>query len=82
MPGEEFNRGKFILFCWNGMCIFKNTKIIFKRDSLQNLYNNITYLYPDANIWVIGMLRCCVVQQFLTINKAILSVAPLHHLLA
>lgn len=21
---------------------------------LQNLYNNITYLYPDANIWVTG----------------------------
>jgi len=30
----------------NGESLFYNTGI--------NLYNNVTYLYPDANIWVIG----------------------------
>ena len=23
-------------------------------DRMQNLYNNVTYMYPDANIWLIG----------------------------
>jgi putative lipase involved disintegration of autophagic bodies len=23
---------------------------------IQNLYNNVTYMYPDANIWITGML--------------------------
>ena len=22
---------------------------------LQNLYNNVSYMYPDANIWVVGL---------------------------
>lgn len=26
----------------------------FTPPPLQNLYNNITYMYPDSNIWIIG----------------------------
>jgi hypothetical protein len=63
------------------MSIFKNTERIFQRDLMQNLYNNLTYMYPDSNIWLIGTLQFCVVPQFLIINKGIPLVAPLLPLL-
>lgn len=54
--GEEFGRRQFILSCWDCKRDLAISLFLSFADSygVQNLYNNITYLYPDANIWVIG----------------------------
>jgi surfactin synthase thioesterase subunit len=49
------HRGESLLSHWNGK---SNKQISSSPDQFisdaQNLYNNLTYMYPDSNIWLTG----------------------------
>ena len=47
--------GELILSDWDGAWSF-HVDGIFRllNQRLQNLYHNLTYMYPQSNIWIIG----------------------------
>lgn len=59
MRFRRFDRGEFVLSHWcrtslTFCLVHVRPWQLTKPSGRQNLYNNITSMYPDANIWVIG----------------------------
>jgi len=45
---------------------------------VQDLYNNVTYMYPNANIWLVGHSVSCVFQiEALKLTSSSVDPSPL-----
>ena len=52
LPGGRPRRGERVRYGWHGESMRPGVLTIKLMD--QNLYNNITYMYPNATIWLVG----------------------------